>query len=95
MARNAAPILLLLALLVAADAGVLVHAREHRRLARDTREARGVVRVVGAADLALSTNARWLRHPSSVETWAAVSDLPASLDTEPAGGVIGPPVPRR
>lgn len=50
-----------------------------------------VVDVVGVADLALSSSARWLRHPSQAEPGAATSDLPSSLDVDPAGALIGPP----
>lgn len=71
-------------------AGVLLDAARRRHAVREA-TARAVVAVVGLPDLALSSTARWLRHPSQVEPWAAVSDLPASLDTEPAGAVIGPP----
>lgn len=50
------------------------------------------VELLGFADLALNSGARWLRHPSQVEPAAAMADLPAALDSEPAGGAIAPPV---
>lgn len=50
-----------------------------------------LVALLGTVDLALSSGARWLRHPSLAEPWAAVTDEPASLDVEPAGALIGPP----
>lgn len=77
---------------VAVSTSVLVDAAR-RRHGVSRRSAQAVVRVTGLPDLALSSTARWLRHPSQVEPWAAVADLPASLDTEPAGVVIGPPRP--
>lgn len=43
------------------------------------------------ADLALSSDARWLRHPSQSEPAAALSDAPGALDLDPAGGLIAPP----
>jgi len=74
---------------LALDAAVVLDA--NRRLGEaDPASARAVVRLVGTADLALSSNARWLRHPSHVEPWAAVADQPATLDTEPAGAILGP-----
>lgn len=53
---------------------------------------RAAVELIGFADLALNSGARWLRHPSQVEPAAAMADLPAALDSEPAGGAIAPPV---
>lgn len=81
-----------LALLAALDLAVLADA-SRRAGAADPSVARAIVDLVGTADLALSSNARWLRHPSQVEPWAAVADHPATLDTEPAGAVLGPPRP--
>jgi hypothetical protein len=84
--------LVLVVAFVALDAWVLVDAAARRSAHPGRSSTHAVVRLVGTADLVLSTNARWLRHPSQVEPWAAVMDQPASLDTEPAGMVIGPPV---
>jgi hypothetical protein len=50
-----------------------------------------VTRVVGTADLALSSSSRWLRHPSQAEPGAAFADAPASFDPDPAGAAIAPP----
>jgi hypothetical protein len=65
----------------------------HRRSMRDALSTRmnAIVALTGTSDLALSSSARWLRHPSQAEPGAAFSDLPASLDVEPAGAWIGPP----
>ncbi|MCB9600135.1 MAG: hypothetical protein H6721_01895 [Sandaracinus sp.] len=80
------------ALLALATAGVLAHAlTRHANL--DAR--RAAVRFVGFADLALSSSARWIRHPSQVEPGAPFQDGPASLDTDPAGAVVGPPLEAR
>lgn len=62
-----------------------------RRDGRDDARQDAVVALVGMSDLALSSSARWLRHPSQAEPGAAFSDLPASLDVDPAGAWIGPP----
>lgn len=73
-------------------AGVLADASRRRALRGSTAEQqRAVVDVAGVADLALSSSARWLRHPSQAEAGAAISDLPSSLDVDPAGALIGPP----
>lgn len=78
-----------LAVLAAADVAVLVDA-SFRRSGVDPSAARTVVGIAGTADLALSSTARWLRHPSHAEPWAAVSDHPSTLDTDPAGAILGP-----
>lgn len=62
-----------------------------RRAGRDDARHDAVVTLVGMSDLALSSSARWLRHPSQAEPGAAFSDSPASLDVDPAGAWIGPP----
>ena len=49
-------------------------------------------RLIGAPDLVLSSSSRWLRHPSLSEPGAPFSDAPATLDSDPAGGIIGPPI---
>lgn len=65
--------------------------RRAERLSRqDEREA--AVRLLGTADLFLSSSSRWIRHPSLSESGAAFQEHPAALDVDPAGGVIGPSV---
>lgn len=78
--------------LIVALVGVLGDAAR-RRAARDRDDAvhAAVVETLGLPDLALSSSARWLRHPSQAEAGAAMSDLPSSLDVDPAGALIGPP----
>ena len=63
-----------------------------RRAVRATRqgEREATVRLLGTADLFLSSSSRWIRHPSLSEPGAAFQELPAGLDLDPAGGVIGP-----
>jgi hypothetical protein len=79
-------------LLLAGVMWMLVDAR-FRRAAQETRhpEVQSVVRLLGVADLALSSSSRWLRHPSITEPGAPFADGPAILDNDPAGAVIGPP----
>ncbi|NOY90830.1 MAG: hypothetical protein GXP55_06420 [Deltaproteobacteria bacterium] len=69
-----------------------VSARRAREAAR-RESTRAVVALLGFADLALSSDARWLRHPSQTEPGAAFADLPGALDIDPAGAAIGPPLP--
>lgn len=81
------------ALLAAIALGSIVLDASRRRAAREEDSARqdAVVAITGTSDLALSSSARWLRHPSQSEPGAAFSDAPASLDVDPAGAWIGPP----
>lgn len=69
--------------LIALDASRL--RRERASLADDT------TRVLGLSDLALSSTARWLRHPSQAEPAAGTADGPLALDVEPAGALLRPP----
>lgn len=73
-------------------AGVCAHAQWARGQDEEGRRARlEVVQLTGLAELALSSNARWLRHPSQVEPAAALSDAPGALDVDPAGVGTAPP----
>jgi hypothetical protein len=73
--------------------GAVLADAARRRSARERESGRhdAIVTLVGTSELALSSSARWLRHPSQAEPGAAFSDLPASLDVDPAGAWIGPP----
>jgi hypothetical protein len=51
-----------------------------------------VSRLMPGADLSLAAPARHLRFPSLEEPGAAFTDAPASVDTDPAGGALAPPV---
>ncbi|MEM6960745.1 MAG: hypothetical protein AAF550_03250 [Myxococcota bacterium] len=64
----------------------------HRRSLPRRQAATSTVRLLGLPDLALSSTSRWLRHPSLSEPSAPFSDGPATLDQDPAGGVILAPV---
>ncbi len=91
MSRARAAIAGALAAAVALSAVVLDAARLRAARAADARRHEAVVALVGTSDLALSSSARWLRHPSQAEPGAAFSDAPSSLDVDPAGAWIGPP----
>ena len=85
----------LIALAMFGISGVLfAHAAvRSSRAASDTSARRATVQTLGFADFALSSSARWLRHPSQVERMAPFQDLPASFDVDPAGSLQGPPEP--
>jgi hypothetical protein len=79
-------------LLVAVATWMLVDATLRRSAQRERApHVQSIVRLLGLADLALSSSSRWLRHPSITEPGAAFADGPAILDNDPAGAVIGPP----
>lgn len=80
----------LLLLGLGAGVGFDIERRQGERGARTDAIVR-LVSALGDGDLALSSTSRWLRHPSRAESGAATSEVPAGLDTDPAGGLIGPP----
>lgn len=90
--RHFLAVALLAAVLVAGAVAITVDAaRQRRRQDRSLPEIRAAVRVLGTADMALSSASRWLRHPSLSEPGAAFADAPAILDADPAGALIAPP----
>jgi len=88
-------LLVALGVLTLATLGVTLHACSRRLDDAALASRRAAVRAVGSADLALSSSARWIRHPSQVELAAPFQDGPASFDTDPAGAIVGPPVEAR
>ena len=83
---------LLTSVLVAGGAVITFDAAWQRaRHRRSQPDVRAVVRLLGTADMALSSASRWLRHPSLSEPGAAFADAPAILDADPAGAMIAPP----
>ena len=80
---------LLLALATCALAFVALDAVRLRAARRDLSVP--VTRTLGLTDLALSSTARWLRHPTQAEPAAGTADAPYALDVEPAGGILRPP----
>lgn len=84
------------ALLLLAACGVpaLLAADASRRLSARERERPTIAAVCAklpSGSLALSGGSRWLRSPATEEPWAAFADQPASLDVDPAGGLLRPP----
>ncbi|MFO0664969.1 MAG: hypothetical protein U0174_13525 [Polyangiaceae bacterium] len=84
------------ALLVLAACGVpalLAIDASRRRSAREREEPTiaAVCAKLPVGSLALSGGSRWLRSPATEEPSAAFADQPASLDVDPAGGLLRPP----
>jgi hypothetical protein len=46
---------------------------------------------LGLTDLAIWTEARYTRHPSQADRFAAFQDLPGAFDHFPAGSIVAPP----
>jgi hypothetical protein len=55
----------------------------------------GVVKNLGLTDLCLFTEARYNRHLSQADRYAAFQDHPVSLEHFPTGAIAGPPAALR
>jgi hypothetical protein len=74
-------------------AALAVHAQAKGRSRQADQPAIAAVsRLMPGADLSLAAPARHLRFASIEEPGAAFADAPASVDTDPAGGALAPPV---
>jgi len=83
---------LLTAVLVAGGVAMTFDAvRQRARHRQSEMEIQPIVRLLGTADMALSSASRWLRHPTLSESGAAFGDAPAILDADPAGAMIARP----
>lgn len=56
--------------------------------------AQNLTRQLQLTDLALWTEARYTRHPSQADSFAAFQDHPAAFDHFPAGSIVAPTAPR-
>jgi hypothetical protein len=56
------------------------------------RQEADVVRNLGLTDLCLATDARYTRHLSQADGFAAFQSHPLALEHFPSGSVLGPPV---
>lgn len=81
----------LLAVLVAAACVAVLDAgdRRARQAARDP--AREAVRELGLADLCLTTEARYTRHPAQADRFAPFQDLPGAFEYAPSGAWMAAP----
>ena len=64
---------------------------DHSRYAARVRGGQQLVRVLGLTDLSLWTEARYTRHLSQADNFAAFQEHPAALDHFPAGSLVSPP----
>jgi O-antigen ligase len=82
-----------LLLLAAAAEGWLASRALARRAAaaRAAAEGAAAVAALGLTDLAVWTEARYTRHPSLADRFAAFQDHPGAIEHFPAGAVVPPP----
>ena len=59
-------------------------------LDRKVNDKRELVRALGLTDLALFSEARYTRHPSQADFFAAFQDLPGILEHFPSGSLVTP-----
>jgi hypothetical protein len=85
------PVAALGAALGVAALGMGAVAVDLSRASRSREEAERLVRLLGLTDLALVTEARYLRHVSLADLHSAFQDHPLALEHFPAGALIGPP----
>ena len=83
--------LALVAALAAAALVTILDAAERRgrEAARDP--ARAAMRALGLADLCLTTEARYTRHPAQADRFAPFQDLPGAFEYAPSGAWMPPP----
>lgn len=76
-------ILLLLGFFISGE--ITVRSRHQEILSK-----RRIVRDLMLTDLSIWTEARYTRHPSQADLFAAFQDFPSAIDHFPAGSIIGP-----
>ena len=85
--------LVLTGLLLATLSGLLLRG-EYRSRQFATVTAPALARLgasLGLTDLAIWTEARYTRHLSQADRFAAFQDLPGAFDHFPAGSIVAPP----
>ena len=82
-----------LALLVALAVHGRLTVEERRR--RELPAKRALVGTLGLTDLAIWTEARYTRHPTQADRFAAFQDFPSALEHFPAGSIVPAPPPER
>ncbi|MBI5067253.1 MAG: hypothetical protein HZB56_03365 [Deltaproteobacteria bacterium] len=89
--RRADAFLALLLALAALGAAAAAHARAQARRLLPEQEARAeLVRRLDLTDLCLFTEARYTRHPSQADRFAAFQDHPVALEHFPSGSLVPP-----
>lgn len=86
--------------LLAAELALLAALHLHASAGAERREAeladkRTLVSDLGLTDMALWTEARYTRHPSQADRFAAFQDFPSAIEHFPAGSIVAPPAPLR
>ncbi len=86
--------------LLAAELGLFAALHLHagtdaERRTAELADTRALVAKLGLTDLALWTEARYTRHPSQADRFAAFQDFPAAIEHFPAGSIIAPPAALR
>jgi len=90
--RPALVVIVLLVMLSVAPGLLLLVAHERREaMIRSSGELKLAVRLLGITDLALSTEARYTRHPAVTDPLAPFMDHPAGLEHFPSGSFFAPP----
>lgn len=85
----------LVSMLLAAAFVAVADADTRRRQEAAHDAARGAVRAFGLADLCLTTEARYTRHPAQADRFAPFQDLPGAFEYAPSGAWVLPPPPVR
>ena len=77
---------------LALAAALAIGQMERQRMEPALRAQASLVRRLGITDLCLFTEARYTRHPSQADRFAALQDHPLSLEHFPSGSLV--PAPR-
>ncbi len=90
--RGSTAFFLLVALEVLALSSLLYFSwRPERRMEEELRVRRTLTEALGLTDLALTTEARYTRHPTMADLTSPFQDHPASLDHFPSGSTFTRP----
>lgn len=90
--RPATLLLLIVALLLAADAGLLAAGQMRRAtISRELPLLHTVTAALGLSDLCVATEARYTRHPAVSDPVAPFMDHPGAMEHFPTGSFWAPP----
>jgi hypothetical protein len=74
--------------------GLMVLDHRHQTVtSQNDRDCRELAEILRITDLAIWTEARYTRHPSQADVFAAFQNCPAALDHFPSGVWISPAAP--
>ncbi|HUO63716.1 MAG TPA: hypothetical protein VMT97_08440 [Terriglobales bacterium] len=81
-----------LALAYALLGAAVIHAHLKQAVRREAlSSATALVRRLGLTDLCLFTEARYTRHPTQADSFAAFQDHPGAREHFPSGSLVSPP----